>query len=76
MFHEYLEPHKEISGIPQAFILFTFHSEKHMNYFRSSNRNNTYIPHFKAFAIFKKLTRIVIRVMLVAVKSYTMDQVY
>lgn len=58
MFHEYLEPHEEVSGIPQAFNLFTFHSEKYMNYFRSSNRNNTYVPHFKAFEIFKKLTHI------------------
>lgn len=56
MFHEYLEPHEEVSGIPQALILLALDSERYINYFWSSNKNNTYIPHFEAFENSKKLT--------------------
>ena len=58
MFYGYLETHEEESGIPQALILFTFDSERYINYFRSSNKNNTYIPHFKVFENSKKLTHV------------------
>lgn len=53
MFHEDLGRHEGVSGIPQAFILFPFHSGKKK---KPVLKALIKTPHFNAFENSRKLT--------------------